>query len=215
MSESKKTVDAAPTIDIAPWVKVNDFKLTDEAKKLFEWFVLGTPAIGVSQRSSGFIEYAHVNTTLTAEALFAALQKNGPAICVYDSSAELRTEISKIQKLNTTFWFTGECAHMVKGDNDGAKNEIKKLSDFILASNSALKKEQTSIVHRRFLNIDTLFRHIRNALAHGCYFQFCLDSQPYFFLFDLNQYGELSAVFSLSYSRLLDWHKQIERLAHV
>ena len=208
------SINEAPPIDVSKWARVGETKLSDNAMHLFEWFVLGTPAIGLSKRSAGFIRGAHIHTTLDAEALFNVLNDQPSFIRIFDSSAALRTEVAKLEQQKTDFWVDGEQVFMVKGDSNSATDEIKKLPEYERAKSSPLKQEQTKIVVQRFLNIDTLFRHMRNALAHGCYFEFEMSDQPAFFLFDINQYKELSAVFSITFSRLQLWHNHLERLTH-
>ena len=214
-SSGSNSKNGAPSLDTSSWVRTGDIKLSEEAVCLFEWFVLGTPAIGVSKRSEGFIRNAHIHTTLDAEALFSSLSNQAAPIRVFDKSAELRTEVEKLEQREKDFWIDGEQILIVKGDSSSATDEIKQLPEYQRAKTSALKNEQTSIVIRRFLNIDTLFRHIRNALAHGCYFEFELSGKPAFFLFDINQYKELSAVISITFSRLQHWHNHLERLARI
>lgn len=214
-TSSNTLLNDTPSIDITKWVRVGDFKLSSTATRLFEWYVLGTPAINVSRRSKGFIQAAHIDTTLAAEAFFSSLNDNGFSIQVIDKSSDLETRIDELQKHNSEFWLDGELAFMVRGDKTDAVKAVKQLSEYRRAEASVLKTEQTTIVIRRFLNIDTLFRHIRNALAHACFFEFELDSKPAIFMFDLNQSGNLSAVFSLSFSRLQTWHNQLERFSRI
>lgn len=212
-TSSSMPSNSIPSIDITEWTKVGDFQLSCDAVRLFEWYVLGTPAINVSRRSKGFIQSAHIDTTLNAEALFNSLSDKDFSIQVLDKSSDLEAKIRELQNHNSNFWLDGELAFMVRGGKADAVKAIQKLSEYKKAEASALKNEQTTIVTRRFLNIDTLFRHIRNALAHACFFEFELNGKSAFFLFDLNQSENLSAVFSLSFSRLERWHNQLERLA--
>ena len=214
-SSNSESLNVAPSIDLTSWTRVGDFKLSGSVIQLFEWYVLGTPAINVSKRSKGFIQAAHIDTTLAAEAFFNSLNENAFSIQVLDNSSDLETKINELQKHNSEFWLDGELALMVRGDKADAVKAVKQLSEYRRAEASALKTEQTTIVIRRFLNIDTLFRHIRNALAHACFFEFELNTEQAIFMFDLNQSGNLSAVFSLSISRLQTWHTQLERLARI
>ena len=214
-TSSNTPLNVTTPVDMTRWIRVGDFKLSSTATRLFEWYVLGAPAINVSKRSQGFIQDAHIDTTLAAEAYFSSLNESGFSIQVLDKSSDLETKINELQKHNSEFWLDGELALMVRGDKTDAVKAVKQLSEYRRAEASALKTEQTTIVIRRFLNIDTLFRHIRNALAHACFFEFELNSKPAIFMFDLNQSGNLSAVFSLSFSRLQTWHNQLERLARI
>lgn len=205
--------NSIPSVDMTKWTKDGEFQLSSNTTRLFEWYVLGTPAINVSRRSKGFIQSAHIDTTLGAEALFNSFNEKDFSIQVLDKSSDLEVIIKELQNHSSDFWLDGELALMVRGEQADAVKAIQKLSEYKTAETSALKNEQTTIVKRRFLNIDTLFRHIRNALAHACFFEFELNCKPAFFLFDLNQSENLSAVFSLSFSRLERWHNQLERLA--
>lgn len=198
------------------WVSKNDFVISDEVKCLFEWFVLGTPAIGVSKRSEGFIKYISITTTLDAESLFSYLTDNEKIeITVFDASSDLESAVKAKEMVRSEFWEEGEFVYFVRTENEEANKQIKELEEYRSAEQSALMHEQTSIIKRRFFNIDALFRHMRNALAHGCFVEFDRQGSVSYFMFDINQYGKLSATISISFSRLRSWHNQIERLSHL
>jgi hypothetical protein len=82
---------------------------------------------------------------------------------------------------------------------------------FVQSPKSVLKKYGMSSIpgsHRTFLEIDGLFRHLRNAIAHG----YCArvkrgknGREPFWFLQDVNTNGMISARIYVSSETLTSW----------
>lgn len=170
-------------------------------------FVLRTPAIDVSCRSEGFIARFRLKDSADAEVLFDHLLDGvdyypGKGECA--SSAEEVEKILEHNQLKTgEFWSRSEFA--VFTVSSFTKRQVSSVVDSMLEENIGLKDQKRKLVKKKFQLVDSLFRHIRNSLAHGSFQVKECDSRKVLILQDSNENGEVSSRMVLNVSRLLSW----------
>lgn len=186
-----------------------------ELIQIVDRYLLGSLAIGVSQMSRSFIEALDVTLSVEAETIVKQLAGESLDMVFFDSAAELKEKFESLQIENSP-WEHEEYFYCIRTNKAEARTKVESLKEYEKANRQGLKEEATSQIKRRFYELDSIFRHLRNALAHGCFrYIDASDSifgKSMFFFFDLNS-EKVTSIGVLSVERLSLWYTSLCRIA--
>lgn len=185
----------------------------DETDCLFiQELLVRTPAVNVSYLSEGFVERYSVFSLDGAVAL-RELLTDGVDICNNVSSAEsLKGVLTTNDLLLNEFWNRGE--FIVMTINTPEKVE-EKLTESIRKSKAGLADRRISSIKKEFRWLDSLFRHLRNSMAHGQFRRVEANFGAAYIFQDANADKNISARIVLSEKRLRQWVTELRRLEKV
>ncbi len=183
---------------------------------LIRSFLLLSPAIGTSVRSRGWVERFRIQDGTDADLLFNAILMPGVAHCetrrygYADNAVELKRYLEKNNYLHGKFWERGEFAAFL---NHATSNErVSALIGAQLEHNNKYRSSKGKYLHGCYSQVDSLFRHMRNALAHGCYQIKNLSNGKRACIFQDTHNGKMTARIVLTEERLRRWQAEIKRL---
>lgn len=192
--------------DHLEWLDFEKSDFSDFELRLIAELLLRSPAIDVTRFSTGFVERFGVATTDAAEALLEDLTQDLVLYPDQESAEDLRSVLIKQDLLNGEFWRHGEFILMTIN----VPNYVAiDLTAPILGSNGALSEQRAACAKRRYRRLDALFRHIRNALAHGQFQRKDNLGDTCYIFQDANIDGNISARMVLSEERLQNWITRI------
>ncbi len=181
-----------------------------EVIPLYERYLLACPAIGASIRSSGFIDELGITTSALAKEWLRVLDPNHDIIQFFDSAADLEKETDKRQASNQLFG-PSQYYLCTRSEKACLAKSVKRLNEYSESESSKLGKQATQLIMRRYYEVDSVYRHIRNALAHGC---FQLTSNGRFIFFDTGSDTEkITALGMLTTTTLEKWYEKACSLA--
>lgn len=181
-----------------------------EIVPLYEQYLLASPAIGASARSSGFISDLGITTSALAEEWLRVLNPERSIIHFYESAASLEEKAIELQGNNLLFG-PNQYYLCTRSEKTQLIRSVEKLDEYSASANSKLGKRATKLIKRRYYEVDSVYRHIRNALAHGC---FELNTHDRFFFLDMDGDAEkLTAIGMLTINTLEEWYKKACNLA--
>lgn len=199
----------AKHIDHIEWLDGVETLETDLGKLVLREFLLYSPALEVSVRSSGWISRFGVNDSDDAEILFTEMMKNVRLFKSYgsryaNSAKEVETLLEANDLLDGNFWEYGSFAvYTVPND---AKTQVSKAIGAAVVKNSALKDKKKKLVKDKYLQMDALFRHLRNAIAHGAFQIKEMNNGKRTCVFqDSSTSGDLSARVVIGEEKLRGW----------
>lgn len=205
----------AKHIDHIEWLDGVETLETDLGKLVVREFLLCSPALEVSARSSGWISRFGVNDSDDAEILFTEMMKNVQLFksdgSRYASSVkEVERLLEANDLLDGNFWEYGPFAvYTVPND---AKTQVNKAIDAAVVKNSALKDKKKKLVKDKYLRMDSLFRHLRNAIAHGAFqIKEMNDGKRTCVFQDSSTSGDLSARVVIGEEKLRGWIASFRR----
>lgn len=169
---------------------------------IFDKFLVSSLAVGVSARSEGFIRELFVTHSVEAEQIINDLL----AGLIYEICDKTQEIPSWIEGHSDLFGQNDQEFYVFYRTEAGATRtalgELKEHKEVKVRSHN---ETATKNIERRFFELDALYRHIRNALAHG---RFAISSQGKSISFiDLNSNENVSAVARLSIARLKRWYQ--------
>ena len=181
-----------------------------EVIPLYERYLLSSPAIGASIRSSGFIGDLGITTSTLAEEWLRVLDSERSIIQFFESAALLEKRAIELQESNLLFG-PNQYYLCTRSEKRQLIKAVEQLDEYSTSASSKLGKRATKLIMRRYYEVDSVYRHIRNALAHGC---FELISHERFFFLDLDNDAEkLTAIGMLTTNTLEKWYKEACNLA--
>lgn len=199
----------AKHIDHIEWLDGVETLETDLGKLVVREFLLCSPALEVSARSSGWISRFGVNDSDDAEILFTEMMKNVQLFKSdgnrYASSVkEVERLLEANDLLDGNFWeYDSFAVYTVPND---AKTQVSKAIDAAVVKNSALKDKKKKLVKDKYLQMDALFRHLRNAIAHGAFQIKEMNNGKRTCVFqDSSTSGDLSARVVIGEEKLRGW----------
>lgn len=205
----------AKHIDYIEWIDDIDTLDTDLGHLVLREFLLRTPTLEASARSDGWINRFRIHDSDDAEALFeeltASVRLLKNANPRYASSAK---EVEELLRdgglLEGCFWENASFAvYTVPND---AKKQVESAIDSAVYRNSLLKDKKKQLVKAKYLQVDALFRHIRNAIAHGAFQIKMIDDRHKVCVFqDSSVSGDLSARIVLGEEILREWVTSFSR----
>lgn len=205
----------AKHIDYIEWIDDIDTLDTDLGHLVLREFLLRTPTLEASARSDGWINRFRIHDSDDAEMLFEELTTNVRLLRNvnprYASSAK---EVEKLLReenlLEGRFWESSSFAvYTVPND---AKKQVESAIDSAVSQNSLLQDKKRQLVKAKYLQVDALFRHIRNAIAHGAFQIKKVDDRHKVCIFqDSSVSGDLSARIVLGEEILREWVASFSR----
>lgn len=205
----------AKHIDYIEWIDDIDTLDTDLGHLVLREFLLRTPALEASARSDGWINRFQIHDSDDAEALFESMTEKIKVISSdryrYASSVdEVARLLQREGLLDGSFWEKGSFA--VYAIPNEAKTQVKKAVDSAVATNNMLKSKKSKLIKVKYLQVDALFRHIRNAIAHGAFQIKKVDDRHKVCVFqDSSVSGDLSARIVLGEEILREWVASFSR----
>lgn len=204
----------AKSEDYLEWVTPLNESDSEFIHFLIKEYLINSPALEVSARSKGWITRFGIKDSDDAEILFDSLTDklrvfaSDKQRCA-SSSAEVEKLLRANRCLDGPFW--NEKPFIVYTIPNDAKSQVAAAISSSIEGNSALKESKKKLVKAKYQQADALFRHIRNALAHGCFQPKLVDSRHRVCIFqDASITGELSARMVISEEVLRSWIAQFK-----
>lgn len=189
----------ARSFDHLGWIDAQFRSFTKFDALLIKELLIGTPALELSKQSSGFISRFSADKVADAEVLLDDITQ-GLEIHWLETAEKLEDNLATLDRLGNDFWKYGEFASMVISHT--ASPAIKPLLKEIEESKTARAEQKAKLVLRKYEKVDTFFRHIRNALAHGSFKRIETTPVALYAFQDENQYGFISARMVISEEHL-------------
>ena len=201
-------------MDYSKW-SVRPTEYPKDLIRVIDRFLFGSLALGVSEMSEGFILALDVTLSTEAQAIVEGLSDESFSLRFFDSSTALEEELSEYCQSSDP-WNCGEYYFCTRSNKANVRGEIENLKEYKKVNRAGIKSEATQHVKRRFFELDSVFRHLRNSMAHGCfrYIAEC-DAAPNekaLFFYDLSG-SKITAAGLLSMSRLDAWYTGLCRIA--
>ena len=87
-----------------------------------------------------------------------------------------------------------------------AKTQVNKAVEAATDGNTLFKDKKKTLIKDKYLQVDALFRHLRNAIAHGAFQIKEVDSGKRICVFqDASNSGDLSARLVIKEKTLREW----------
>ena len=194
-------------MDYSTW-SVKPDHLDKKMVQLYERFLLGSLATGASKMSRDFISALGITTTALAEGY---LRKLAGKKIRFDFK-ELAADVEKaVTELAVDPWDATLPSYFiaVRSTKDELDSQIQSLPEYKEAKNKNLGEEVTPLIKRRFFEVDTIYRHLRNALAHGCFRQIAAGDQEEerLFFYDIDTKGNVSCCSLVPFAMLDRWYE--------
>lgn len=168
-------------------------------KEVIERFLFNSLAIGTSKRTEGFIRELKISHSSSAQLFLERLNHEAFQTIFFDEVGDVE---AYVESLNCLPWESEEFYACTRSKKAALYHAINELPEYKAVMGSKLKNEGKTFIRRRFQEIDAVFRHIRNALAHGCFCFHEKETQGRLFFFDVNDANRVSAVGYLSLQSL-------------
>ena len=182
--------------------------LPDGYMELLCPYILGCPAIGASAISKGFIVDLKLINSAAAEIWIGILDPNHKIIRFVENAemVESYAEDHKNELFNDDEYYI-----CTRTEREVVKNAIESLPEYQSSLAGPVTGEKVAdLVKRRFFEVDSVYRHLRNALAHGCFKPVVYapsgTSEERLFFFDKKSDGKLTAIGLLSLKTLSSWY---------
>lgn len=165
--------------DYRSWV-LKPAVIPDKMISIYERFLLRSLATDSSLMGYDCIETLSLSNSSIAKGYLVRLKEIGLNPNFLESSEEVERYL---EEMDGNPWDQSPFLVLTRSDNSKLLSQVKSLSEYREVASSKAVIEVAPMVKRRFQEVDGLFRHLRNALAHGC-FRYIADSESLFF-FDL------------------------------
>lgn len=190
------------SLDYRSWV-TKPAQIPPEMVSVYERYLLGSLATDASLMGHDCVDVLSLKNSSIAKGYLTRLEEIGLVPEFLDSSEDVG---NYIQNMDGTPWEQLPYLVMTRSENSKLLNRVKELNEYQEAATSKAADEAEPMIRRRFQEVDALFRHIRNALAHGC-FKY-LESSGSLFFFDLKQDKSGISCIGLEKMKTLDdWYK--------
>ena len=201
-------------MDYSNW-SARPMEYPEDLIRIIDRFLFGSLALGASEMSKGFIRALDVTFSSEAQAVVERFGDESFDLRFFDSATSLEEELGN-RCSNADPWDCGEYYFCTRSNKANAKGEIENLEEYKKVNRAGIKREATHDVKRRFFELDSVFRHLRNALAHGCFRYIAKDDasmhEKALFVYDLSG-SKISAAGLLSVSRLNSWYSDLCTIA--
>lgn len=205
----------AKHIDHIEWLDDVETLDTDLGKKVFREFLLCSPALEVSARSDGWISRFGIKDSDDAEILFDELTKDVRVI--KSDNSRYATSASEVERLLCAesllvgdFW--NAASFIVYTVPNDAKTQVNKAVKTATDGNTLFKDKKKTLIKDKYLQVDALFRHLRNAIAHGAFQIKEVNSGKRVCVFqDASNSGDLSARLVIKEETLRGWMAAFRR----
>lgn len=204
--------------DHLEWIENNIMSLEGIPRFIFDEFLINTPALEVSARSTGFIDRFRIKDSDDAEVLFRELTEGievftSSKLLFASSSDEIERILIENGLLDGEFWKKGE--FIIFTIPSETKRQVKALVEELSHSNVGLKDQKQKLIQNKLQRVDALFRHIRNSLAHGAFQVVAVDGVDMMILQDGSSsqaIRQISSRMVVSMNRLANWRTLFRRL---
>ena len=163
-------------IDYLGWIP-EDCHLDENRAWIVEKYLLKSLAVGASKRSRGFIDELEIRHSSSAEALLKRLESDDFRFDFKNNAHEVESYVVELEGLP---WELGEYYVCTRSDKKALIDAVSELDEYIAVDSSSLADEGLPQIKERFREVDAVFRHLRNAIAHGC-FRYEAGDQPALF----------------------------------
>lgn len=187
-------------IDVQGWA-LRPGQWSEDFYRLVRYFLICSPAFDTTHMASSFIDSLNIRRSTLAEQYLCEIEKVlGARISFYDDTKGVE---ESIQELGGEPWIGNE-DYLVctRSEKESLTNEVKLVTDYDQNASSQLEKGANKTILRRFFEVDAVYRHMRNALAHGCFRIVGEGDAARLFFFNVNTCGNLSAYGLLSFQNL-------------
>lgn len=209
---ARKKISSSPllTNESERWIATKP--LTGEGKEKIQRyllrFVTESEAIGVTGSTNGFIDDLSINTTERASSFLLQMRlKADIKFKAFNTPADLAKGLRDGGLADDSFTrATFEFVYLCSPGLPGVAKRVKELKEF--APGEAKKKGKKRQNKSEFHRLDAVFRHLRNAFAHG---RFCrlenASGDAVWALQDSNSRGKVTARLLIKESTLDEWLK--------
>lgn len=205
----------AKHLEHVEWLDSLDTVETDLGQFILFEFLLFSPALEVSARSKGWISRFGVHDSDDAEVLFDELTKNVRVLRSekkrYASNVDDLEHLLRAESLLDGDFWRHESFVVYTVPNE-AKTQVKNAITAAIDGNSQLKDRKRRLIQDKYLQVDALFRHIRNSIAHGAFQIKEVDGSKRVCIFqDASFSGDLSARLVIKEETLREWVASFRR----
>lgn len=188
-------------IDTSNWSSPKPASISLELVPVFERYLLGTLATGCSRMSNDFIPTLSLNYSSYAEGYLSRMREH-LNVSFKDSSADVEKEVCT---WTVDPWDCDPFYICIRSDNPKTTSQVEHLAEYRDAADTKISSEAEPLIKRRFHEIDSIYRHLRNALAHGCFrlVDHCEGNRLFFY--DLSG-NSLTCVALVPLSILEEWY---------
>lgn len=189
------------------WIS-NNIEIDGFTNLLFSEFVIGTPAFNLSQKGRDLYEYYEFKTIAEYDQLKIDLIGSIPFVS-FETYEKLKDGISIDTDINFSnqipqvlvekiYIYTGTIS-----DSNFYKRYFKSSVSTKGKDKSTIKAEATG--RKNTVEIEKIFYHLRNGLAHGCFSAFEQNGDIYYVIQDESNDGMISARMVLKENTLQTW----------
>ena len=205
MSARRRVERATLKVDASSdWIKPECFEgeALEKLRLYLDCFVARSEAIGVTKLTSGFIDDLRVDRTQRVNSLMSQMRlKTDIDMKTFKSTGDLAQWLNSIDRDDNTFFEAGgEFAYYLTVSSSAASKRVKRLSEF--AHKAAKTSRQIKPNRTQFYRLDSLFRNLRNAFAHGQVKRFIMNGEAYWALQDSNSRQSITSRMCLSETSL-------------
>lgn len=204
--------------DYRSWID-SEIELDDDLKCIFENFVIGTPACGLSKKARTLFDYYEYRSLSEYSELKNKFLHDIEDLCFSDTFEKLKDamlchDFIGFKTIPSDF---AEVVFIYIGDFHNNSNKLK--SKFSAEEYEGLNRFEIAQIKRDALSVDKLFAHIRNSLAHGSFA--VIDKKERYIFFQDESPNGISARMVLKVSTLKQWIKILDdrdnelKLAHL
>lgn len=182
-------------MDCCGWAKEPE-EWTEEIYAIIQRFLIKSIAIDTSNMTENYVALLGITRSATAQALLDRIGKLGIEVEFKDKAEEVESSLSGKE----SNWKLIPAGRYVCTRSSSRKlHGVVGTEEYDAVGGTILEKDARTNIKRRFLEVDAVFRHLRNALAHGC---FRIIDGPCILFFDKNSHGKVSAYACLSFEAL-------------
>lgn len=168
-------------------------------------FVYLSEAHGVSKSTSGFISDLRIDRTERASSLYKKLGSDlGVRVRAFSNPDDLGAALSEDGLAGDDFTNQDqEFAYFVFSGHSAIAKRVKELPEF---RKGAVRKTGSKRQNKsEFYRLDSLFRHLRNSLAHGQFSKVDNDGESFWAFQDSNAKGLVTSRWLLRETTLSKW----------
>lgn len=165
-------------------------------------YVLNTLAVNMSKRNpNGFISALQIKLSSQAECFFNEMTE-GVLIQFCDNANDLIEKIKLMQ--NVLSLLQVEFLLLTLSEKQYLDNLLETMVE--CSELSSLNDEKPEkLIKIKFRKLDALYSNIRNAIAHGQFRIFNVNSNDYFRFYTENRRNKISSLGQISYKRMENW----------
>lgn len=208
MAKKKHTKEALMADKCSGWIATGRLPQDRLAKlRLYATrFVIECEAVGTTRQTSGFIKDLRINTTQRVRAISKKLSLNESIFYEAKSSPEDLAELLREDNVADDD-FIGSELGFVYITFSGMKPVVEQVKCLREFRESATRKTGSAKQNKsEFYRLDSFFRHLRNAIAHGQYAYTERDDGAVFWAFqDVNAKGKVTSRMLVPESLLDSW----------